>query len=270
MKKQYGVWIGCGVILVLIFASQGWTQSKRPLPENPGLERGNPKIAPPPIRPQNAEPDDEGSRINWRMLNLTAEQREQIQQLRRKFQIDTAGIRTELQFSEQDLRAEMFKGSLDRAKIDELVQQTADLKRRLSEAAVQNLLAIKELLTADQRQTLADFQQPMPAELRAVSLTSEQRSQIRALLQASKQKNHELSGRLDELKDELRTMIFSVNDVDPKRLQQVQTEIGEQELALEKNRVENILAIQDVLTPNQRKMLRKSQSNRPKEPSLPR
>ncbi len=248
--------------MILCFASQGWTQSKRTLPK-PGTT--------PPIRPQEKIPEeDEGIRINWRMLNLTAEQRGKMQQLRRKFQIDTAGIRKELQFSGQDLRAAMLKEPVKAATIDALVRQTAELKRRLRKAAVQNLLAIKELLTAGQRQKLTDFQQPMPIELRAVSLTSEQRSQIRALLNTSKRKNHELLGQLDELKDELRAMIFSADDVEQARLQQVQAEIAEQELALEKNRVEHILAIQDVLTSEQRRTLGKTRKNKPNDPPPPR
>lgn len=253
-------------VFIAFSTEQVWAQSKRPFLEKFRQERTEPG-GESPGAPQDSASVDDGIRINWRMLKLTAEQREEMQQLRRTFQIDTAGIQKEFQFVGQDLWAEMLKEPLNEAKIDELVRQTAELKRRLSEAAVQNLLAIKELLTDEQRQKLADFQQPLPAELRSVSLTSLQRSQIRELLKDSKRKSHELLSHLGELKDELRDMMFSMEDVDRARLQQVQAEIAEQELALERSQVDNVLAIRNVLTPEQRKALGKAQRTRQKDSS---
>jgi Spy/CpxP family protein refolding chaperone len=203
-------------------------------------------------------------RINWRALGLTQEQREQMQQLRRTFQVDTAGIRKELQFLRQDLGLEMAKDPVDRAKIDSVLRESAQLKQRLSEAATRNLLAIKGLLTPEQREKLADFQQQLPAELRAVRLDPDQRSQIQELIKNSRQANKDLFEELRELKEDLRVLLLSPDGIEMEQLEQLQAQIAEKEFALEKARVENLLEIRDVLTPEQRERLKKSRSNRQK------
>ena len=201
-------------------------------------------------------------RINWQALQLSQEQREQMRQKRRDFQVKTAGIREELKFLEQDLRAALQRESADQAALDRLADEMAALKLQLSEAAVQNLLAIKALLTPQQLEKLADFQTPLPAELRGIRLTEEQRAQIHAIMQTSREQNQAAAEELRELRDELRDMLLRSQEVDPERLRQVQTEIADREATLTKARFQALFQMKAVLTPKQLKQLQRNRTVR--------
>lgn len=266
MKRMYlsRVLVGMILISLFLFSSQGWAQPKNERnqqqsrmeqrsqdKESPQSRMGQKGISP--KHEFDQEDGNEGIRINWRTLNLTREQRQQIQQFRREFQVDTARVRKELQFAERDLHAEIMQDQVDRAKIDSLLQNIADLRQRVSAAAVQNVLAIKSVLTQEQLDILATQQSQIPAVLKQMQLTTEQRSQIEQVIKDSIQKHRVLSDELRELKMELREVLMAPGEVDSGQLQQLQADIAEKEVTLEKSRIENILQIRDVLTPEQRK-----------------
>ncbi len=259
MKQQYRLSISITIIIVSVFLCSlaGWAQVENVRPQKLREIQGPEQAGQPDRRRTGPAEDDGGIRINWRALHLTSEQREQIKQYRRDFQINTAGIRKEKQFAERDLRSEMLKDSLDRAKIDSLLNDISSLKQRLSEAAVKNVLAIKSILTQDQLEILADQQLRLPAELRGLKLPSEQREQVRDIIKESMQKRKASANELQELKAELREMLLAPgDDVDSNRLDQLQNDIAAKELALDKNRVDSLLQLREILTPDQLKQLK--------------
>jgi Spy/CpxP family protein refolding chaperone len=249
---------------VFCLSSLGWTQSEN---INPPQQL----IAQAPQRGERSEPllgRDQGGyeeiRINWRELGLSKEQQEQIQQKRREFGINTAGIREELKFALQDLRAEMVKDPVDRAKIDSILSNISALKQQMSEAAVQNLLAIKSLLTQEQLEKLAELQAQLPMEFKRLKLSAEQRTQIREVMKNSIQQNREIAEGLRELKAQLRETLLE-QEVDAEKLSQLQADIAEKELAQGKARVDMLLQMKEILTPKQQKLLQKIRTIREKK-----
>jgi Spy/CpxP family protein refolding chaperone len=245
-------------VSILCISSLGWAQ--QPQEDLPPVPPAHQEMEPP--GPGSAQNQGEYGdlRINWMLLGLSKEQKEQIQQKRREFQISTAATREELRFVEQDLREEMGKDPVDRTKIDSVLKNISTLKQQISEAAVQNLLAIKSVLTPEQLEKLAEFQSQLPVEFKRLGLTPEQRSQIQEILKSSLQQNRETTEILHELKAELREMLLAPQEVDSGKLKQLQTDIAEKEFALEKGRVEMLLQMKEVLTPDQRQKLQKAKA----------
>jgi Spy/CpxP family protein refolding chaperone len=261
---------GCGMVWC---SSAGWAetpdhdlQATRTLvaqaPASPGRV-GRP-------RPGDAQEADVGGvRINWSKLGLSNEQKSQLLRKRREFQIETAALREELQFVEQDLRAELTKEPADRSRLDELFETMAALRYRISDAAVQNLLEIKSLLTPEQLQLLANSQIAIPQELEALQLTSEQRKKVQQILKTFMEKNRQASGQLRQLRTELQELLLVAEDIDQTRLTEVQQAITEQEMAQEKSRVELFLQIRDILTPEQRARYQQLRTRPPTEGDTP-
>lgn len=246
---------------VFCLSSLGWAQ-----PEN--VNPPQQLIAQAPQRGERSEPlpgrdqgETEDIRINWRELGLSKEQQEQIQQKRREFQINTAGIREELKFAQQDLRAEMIKDSVDRTKIDSILSHISTLKQQMSEAAVQNLLAIRSILTQEQLEKLAELQTPLPMEFKRLNLTAEQQTQIQKVMKSSMQQNREIAEGLRGLKMQLRETLLA-QDVNTEKLSQLQADIAEKELAQEKARVDMLLRMKEILTPEQQKLLQQVREKR--------
>jgi Spy/CpxP family protein refolding chaperone len=257
MKRINLLFLAITIVTLSVFciSSSGWAQSKDtpPLLIAQGVEmQGRPGF-PPEGEPEGGEP-----RMNWKQLGLSEAQKAQMEQKRREFQINTAGIREKLRFAEQDLRAEMIKDPVDRAKIDSLLNDIATMRRQTSEAATQNLLAIKSILTPEQLEKLASRQIRLPMGFEKLQLTPEQRSKIQAILKNSMQKNRETMEKLRELKTDLREILLSSEKVDAEKLKQIQADIADKELALEKGHVEMLLQIKEMLTPEQRETLQKA------------
>jgi Spy/CpxP family protein refolding chaperone len=181
--------------------------------------------------------------------------------------VNTAAIREQLKFAEQDLREAIIKEPVDRAAIDRLLQEVATLKFRLSEAAVQNLLEIKGLLTPEQINTLIQFQMKLPSELQALQLTSEQQKQIRDIMRDSFRHSRKTSETLRILRDELQELLLLSVEVDSEKIAETQKAITEKEMALEKARLEMILKLREILTPEQQQRYQQLRMRR--QPSPP-
>lgn len=245
--------------VIALFAGNAIAQNAPEAPQPPDGQMMAPPDAPMP--PEGGPMPDGGQmqdnlRINWQALNLTQEQQDKIQQLRRDFQLNSATTREKLRFAQQDLRKEMGKDQMDRAKIDALLTQIAGAKQKLSEGAVQNLLDIKAILTEEQRQQVADMQEQMPAEWRGIKLTQEQRAQIKQILNTSRQANQQLAENVRQLREDLRNELFAINP-DTAKIQQIQASIAEKDAALEKARMEAMIQVNELLTPEQREQLKK-------------
>jgi Spy/CpxP family protein refolding chaperone len=257
--KRINVWFLTAVVTVSIvcISSFGWAQSQDDPPPMPPAPQGMEPTGPGSDREQG---DYGNIRVNWKQLELTEEQQAQIDQKRREFRINTAGMREELQLTEQDLRREMVKDPVDRAKIDKLVNDLSALKQKMGDAALQNLLAIRGILTPEQLEKLGDFQAQIPAEFKWLQLTPEQRSQIQAILKNSLKQNKAATEILRELRMELRDMLLSPQEIDTAKLKQLQQDIAAKDLVVEKGRVDMVLQLKDVLTPEQRQKLQEAKA----------
>lgn len=223
-----------------------------PSPGRPGRFSEKLEIQPRPPGFRHAQDEEAGAiRINWRAFNLTPEQRDRIKGFRRDFQIKTAGIRKELKYVLQDLRDEMQQSTVERTKLDELLKQLSEIKRKLNDAAIKNILAMKSVLTPKQLQILDEQQVHLPLELKQLRLTNEQQAEIQQIMQESQKQTRILNTALQDLKIELRNMLLSSEDVDSGQLEHLQTAIVEKEVALETGRVNQLLKIRNALTPEQ-------------------
>ena len=255
------------VMCVASFTLFAHGASAQDAPEPPQPPDGQ-MMAPPdaPMPPDGQMQPDGGQmqdnlRINWQALNLTEEQQTKIQQLRRDFQVNSSAAREELRFAQQDLRKEMEKAQIDRAKIDALLTQIAEAKQKLSEGAAQNLLDIKGILTEEQRQRIADMPGQMPAQWRGITMTKEQRSQVKQILKTSMKANQQLIEEVMQLREDLRDELFAMNP-DTAKIQQIQAGIAEKDAALEKARTEAMIQVNELLTPEQREQLKKVNTER--------
>lgn len=247
-------WICC-------LSLSGWAQAPADFQDGPPPAQMEPQ-ARPGMRPFDNLLMQMGSdageiRIDWNKLGLSPQQKAQLIRKRREFQIAAAGLREELKFVESDLRTEMIKSPGDRAKIEEILHAMSTLKLKLSEAAVNNLLAIKGILTPEQLHQLADMQQPFPPELNALQLTAEQRVRIQELIKGSLRQTREASQRLFDLREELQEVLLSAEMIEAEKLTALQTEIIEHELELEQSRIDLFWQLRETLTPQQIKQYNK-------------
>lgn len=196
-------------------------------------------------------------RIDWNKLGLTPQQKAEMIKKRREFQIAAAGLREALGFAEADLRVEMVKARGDRAKIETILHSMSTLKLQLSEAAVNNLLAIKGILTPEQLRQLVDMQHPFPPELNALQLAPDQRARIQELIKGSLRHTRETSQRLFDLREELQEALLSATAIEAEHLTGLQTQIIEQEIALEQSRIDLFWQLRETLTPEQIKQYNK-------------
>jgi Spy/CpxP family protein refolding chaperone len=189
--------------------------------------------------------------VPWGQLNLSDEQKRLFVSKRREFQIETAGLRQELSFLQEDLRAEMGKSPVDGEALENILANMASTRQRLSEAAVKNLLSLKALLTPAQCEQLGEFQAQLPPDLQSLKLTTEQRRTMSKMMNSALRKDRQASGQLQALRAELRELLFMADDPDLARLIEVQHTIVEQEMVLEKTRIDLFLQMRAVLTPEQ-------------------
>ena len=108
-----------------------------------------------------------------------------------------------------------------------------------------------------------ELQSQIPAEFKRLKLTAEQREKIQETIKTPTKKNREFTEELRELKTELQTTLLT-RDVDSDKLNRLQTEIAEKELAKEKVRVDMILQLKEILTPEQLKLWQRIRAQRGK------
>jgi Spy/CpxP family protein refolding chaperone len=202
------------------------------------------------------EPGEFGDmRIDWKELGLSEEQKETIHQKRRDFQVQTAVIRTELRFAHQDLQAEIMKETTDQSRIESLLDNISTLTLKLSEAAMKNILAIRKILTPDQLDKLQAFQPKIPPEFERLRLTVEQRKRLWDMIKNSRSEVRGATERLQELKAQLLETLLA-QKVDSERLKRLQTKIAKEESTQRESRVDMLLQLKEILTPDQIRLWR--------------
>lgn len=248
---------GLTIILSIFFlSSSGWAQTTNPKPLRQYLAKVGQKVRQAERAPALEQDRIGDMRIDWKELDLSEEQKITIQQKRREFQVQTADIRAELRFAQKDLQAEIRKETTDQSKIENLLSDMSAMSLQLSEAAVQNILAIKETLTPDQLEKLQELRSRIPAELERLRPTAEQRERLQDIVKSSSEEVREVKESLRELKAQLHEMLLAP-DVDSEELNQLQAEVAEVELTQRELQVEMLLQLKEILTPEQLKLWRR-------------
>jgi len=89
-----------------------------------------------------------------RRLGLDEKQLQRLRELRDRYIEEHAATEARLRAARQDLQALLRAETLDKAKAGELLGRIGQLERELWQAFIDQLAAIKELLTPEQRQRL--------------------------------------------------------------------------------------------------------------------
>lgn len=174
---------------------------------------------------QNRQDDRKGGfGLNLAGIELSDDQKAQFQQQMRDFQVNTAEIRQQLQFAEQDIRQEMRNETVDQANVDNLWAKITELKQQFGEAQINHMLAMKDILTAEQLATIQD--------------------------------NERAALELQKLRLEQRELLLASGAPDAQRLQQIQAQIAQKEVALERERFENIAERFANMTPEEQEQLK--------------
>ena len=103
---------------------------------------------------QAVSPDS--SRGLFQQLNLTPQQKNQIKQIRRQYQGQIIRLKQNLQLAQQQL-AVMMAGTDSVAVIRAKHQEIAQFRQQLGQLHFESMLATREVLTPDQRQTFAEI-----------------------------------------------------------------------------------------------------------------
>jgi Spy/CpxP family protein refolding chaperone len=89
-----------------------------------------------------------------RLLDLTDDQRGRVEDITRTARDQSAPLADELEFVRETLHRELFADKPSNAKIAELSGKIANLQRDLQDIHVKSQIAVADVLTAEQRQTM--------------------------------------------------------------------------------------------------------------------
>lgn len=84
-------------------------------------------------------------------LDLSEEQREQIEKIRETAQEDVAALRKGMLRLQSDLRGEMLEDAPDAGKLRRLAEQMGEIRTQMQIHRLETQLAVREVLTPDQR-----------------------------------------------------------------------------------------------------------------------
>jgi Spy/CpxP family protein refolding chaperone len=87
-------------------------------------------------------------------LDLTNDQRGTIEQLHRAARDQGAPFEDELQFTQKTLHRELFADKRDASKIANLQTKISALEKQLAELHIKTAIAVSDVLTAEQRETM--------------------------------------------------------------------------------------------------------------------
>lgn len=131
-------------------------------------------IVPPTVAQPENFPRYRGGRMgaNLENLNLTPEQRQQLQAVRQQYQSRMEQTRNQLRTAKEELR-QMMSGTASEDQIRAKYQQVRELENQMASLRFESMLAMRSILTPQQRQSLATQMQqrrpsnrPMPPQRR--------------------------------------------------------------------------------------------------------
>ncbi|MEM7725198.1 MAG: Spy/CpxP family protein refolding chaperone [Cyanobacteria bacterium P01_A01_bin.45] len=113
---------------------------------------------------QNNTPGAEGKRGRrgdkmqkmFEQLNLTTEQQEQVKSIREKYKADNQGLRQEMRNAKEQMD-NLMAGDASDSQLRQQYQTVRGLKQQLGEKRFEMKLEIREVLTQEQREKLAEL-----------------------------------------------------------------------------------------------------------------
>jgi Spy/CpxP family protein refolding chaperone len=108
---------------------------------------------------------------NWlQELNLNREQLQKIQEIRRQYQSRVNQQRQAVKQAQQELKSLMASGDISSEQIRQKFNQVQTLRQRLSDTQMESMLAIRNILTAEQRQKLTEvMRQQRPSRRKSMN-----------------------------------------------------------------------------------------------------
>lgn len=90
-------------------------------------------------------------------LGLTEEQKEKVQSIRSAAEKEKIKVHAELQIKQIDLQEELEKKNVSEKKVDKLIDEIAQLNKKMLESRIKTMLALKKVLTPQQQEKLKNF-----------------------------------------------------------------------------------------------------------------
>lgn len=90
-------------------------------------------------------------------LGLTEEQKEKVQSIRSGAEKEKIRVQAELQIKQIDLQEELEKKTVSEKKVDKLIDDIAQLQKKMLENKIKTMLALKKVLTPQQQEKLKNF-----------------------------------------------------------------------------------------------------------------
>ena len=97
-------------------------------------------------------------------LNLTPEQQQKLDDLSYQHQRESANLRRDMQLKRLDLQRELDKDNPDPTVLDKLIDEQSALRAQAGKARVQQMLAMKKILTPEQWSKAKELRQERRAE----------------------------------------------------------------------------------------------------------
>jgi Spy/CpxP family protein refolding chaperone len=98
-----------------------------------------------------------GHTLMLQRLDLTDEQREEIDKIQYKTQKEIIPLKAEIELKKLDLKQEMNANSPDRNRIMKLVESISDLTLQIRKISIDQKLTVHSILTPEQREKLKTF-----------------------------------------------------------------------------------------------------------------
>jgi len=95
-------------------------------------------------------------REKLKLLDLTKEQRTKMENLRSEFEKKVIPLRADIELKQIDLRSEMKADSPNEQKILKLAREINDIEFQIKELEIKQQLAIRSVLTPEQREKLRE------------------------------------------------------------------------------------------------------------------
>lgn len=95
-----------------------------------------------------------GQMTPWAGLGLNVEQGDKVRVLQRATRDQAAPVRDELLFTRRALHRELYADKRDNAKVTAFASKIAGLEKQLSDIHIKQAMAVADLLTPRQRETM--------------------------------------------------------------------------------------------------------------------
>lgn len=152
-------------VAVTVTLATGWVAAQTPPPQAPPAPRpaapGQPPMPPVPGQPAPAgmrqgpmNPQGQNELAPWAGLALNDDQRQKVRDTQRSTRDQAAPLEDELLFTRRALHREIYADKRDNTKVTALAAKVAGLEKQLSDIHIKQAMAVADLLTPRQRETM--------------------------------------------------------------------------------------------------------------------